>query len=156
MNLAQLTQHDGKRLGIPAGTAVMIVGFRTPPEDMPKAKSMLRWVSGQGAVHSFLREELKQLRNLMPVAHQGLGWQELEDEEGNVVLIPQGSATGGYIEKEDGVFHITLDIVTGPVTLPIRIEFNELAKLAGFAPEAEEPSGPRRPRRSKSQLPRGL
>jgi hypothetical protein len=151
--LAELTQHDGLRVGIPTGGALLIMGYKEPPADMPKAKTMIRWFvpGAQGAYHSYVRDDLRHVRNLFPVAFQGLGWSEVEDIAGNTVLVPAGTANGGYQEIEDGVYQISLTIPTGPVAFQIRSSFEEVRKLAGL--DTPPPPRPKAVKAAKTDAP---
>lgn len=140
--LAELTQDDGRRIGVPAGGALVIIGHKEPPPENPKAKCTIRWFTpgAQGAYHSYVRDDLRHVRNLFPVAYQGLGWSEVEDSVGNTVLIPEGTANGGFQETGDDLFKITLTIPTGPVSFVIKAKYEDVRKLAGL-----EGPAPRRP-----------
>jgi hypothetical protein len=150
-NLAELTRHDGRRIGIPKTSALLIVGIAAPGDDMPKAKTMIRWSTDlAGAQHAFVRDELRQVRNLIPAAYSGLHWTEVQAANGDVVLIPEGSAQGGYEETGDDEFTITLNIPTGPVSFPIKATFDQVRTLAGLGapdPGGEADPAPAKPKR---------
>ncbi len=140
-SLAELTQDDGRRIGIPKGAAILIISQKEPDPERPKSKAMIRWCVNEaaGPQHSFVRDDLRQVRNLFPKAYAGLGWVEVESPEGDTVLIPEGTATGGYREVDDDLFELTLNVPTGPVTIRVKASFEQVRELVGLKAEPEAP-----------------
>lgn len=140
MKIVQLTTHDGRKAGLPALSAVMMVGCEAKPNpEFPKATSMVRFVTGAGARHIFLRESLKHLLNLFPRAIGGAGWVRSEDGQGNEVAFPENSIRAfeeqaPKDDDEEGAkprFWVQLGCETGPIELVLRCDFKELMTLMG-------------------------
>jgi hypothetical protein len=139
----QLTQHDGKRLGLPPFCAMMIAQMTEAARNAAKAaeaKTLIVADLGlQQRLQIMVRDEFRQVLNLFPIAHGGRPWQQVLDGEKMSVAFPKGSIAAWQELRED-VFALTIDISGTTLTTQFMGTFEELEQLlddGDTAPAAE-------------------
>lgn len=146
---AELTLHNGRRVGIPAGSGILVVSLEHDPAPVnEKAKTLVRYsIDGQTPKHAEVRDTFKQVLSKFPLSLGGQAWAHLTNKVGDDVAIIHKTAAG-YEETEDGVFRVIFAVPTGPIELDLKAAIEDVQDLLrpdppaapAPAPEAREPT----------------
>jgi hypothetical protein len=136
----QLTQHDGKRIGLPPMCALMICQMTDAARDAvkaPEAKTVIVADIGMGQrLQVAVRDDFRQVLNLFPIARSGRGWQQVVDGEDMSVAFPKGTVSA-YQELREDLFALTLDVDGTVLTTQMKGGFEELEQLLEDSPAPE-------------------
>lgn len=135
-SVVQLMLHNGKRVGIPPGSALLIFNMEKAPDPQaPQAKTLVRYtIDGQTARHALVRDSYKHCLSSFPLAIGGQPWAHLTDAKGNDQVIIHKSAAAYEEAEEDGVFNVVFAVPTGPIELAIQADIDEVEGLLRAAP----------------------
>lgn len=140
---AELTTHDGRKVGISTSGALIIAAYKPNPEDegdMKKAKAVIRYAGAGGQVKAcYVRDAFKHMLSLFPLTAGGRAWAHATDKDGQDVSFPHGSI-GDYEQLDKGgeIFRVTLDLFNPPVVLDLKTTSEEIAAWT----ETEDPEVP--------------
>jgi hypothetical protein len=153
MNLIELSLANGRRIGLPPLSAVLIAELEEGAED--DAKTVIRWhIMGGPASIANVKDSFRQVLNLFPKSSGGLGWTHGTIPSGAAIAFPEGTiASYEELGDEDGIFRLTLGCATGPLTVDVKASFEDVqAMLGNTAPPKR--AAPPRPPRAKPAVPR--
>lgn len=139
--IAEFTSADGKRVGIPTFAAVTIMDVTKSEtiEGQPKeAKTLLRYIIGNGSRIAWLRDTFKHVLSALPFSARG-AWAHCTDDKGNDLVVPQNSIAA-FEEIDDDTFFVTLDVPGGIIGARLRTSYDDMVKHIGLAGDAEEPA----------------
>lgn len=131
MNVIELTQHNGKKVGVPSIAAVLIFSMeKTPDPTMPEAKTMIRYsIDGQVARHAFVKDTYKQCLSSFPLGYGGQAWAHITDVVGNDQVILNKSAAAYEELDDENTFRVIFAIPTGPIELSLKATYEEVRDM---------------------------
>lgn len=156
MSIARLTLHDGRKTGVPAGGALIIMSCeRSPPAGMPKAKTLIRYTyTGENGAIAWVRDPFKQVLTLLPMSAAG-PWAHVTTPDGDDLALPNKTGIGFEELENDRGFKVMLGIPTGPVEVELAGTMKEIEALLRPAPPPpalpEGAAPAKRPPRKKAQ-----
>lgn len=120
MRHAELTTHDGRKVGIPRDAALLIMASKGV-EDHPKAKALIRFSIGFGQYHSvFVRDAYKHLLGLFPTARGGAPWAHATSKEGLDLVFPQNTISYWEELADKGGTRVILMVEDQQVVLDLK------------------------------------
>jgi hypothetical protein len=155
-SVVELTLHNGRQVGIPAMSVVLIFNMEKAPDPQaPKAKTLIRYtIDGQSAKHAMVRDSYKHCLSSFPLAIGQQAWAHLTDTKGNDQVIVHKSAAAYEQQEAEDEFVVTFAVPTGPIDLSLRTtikEVRDMLRPATPVPGAPaEPKAPEAPRAGKA------
>lgn len=141
-SVAQFTQPDGRRVGIPALGGLIIMDVEKATEESvagkpSQAKTLLRYTVGDTWRALFVKDAFKHVLSSMPLSAQG-PWAHCTDHEGLDFALPRNCITA-FEEIEDGIFSVTAMLICGPTTLRLKASLDDLVEHIGLVPDQPDP-----------------
>jgi hypothetical protein len=150
MGAVSLTLHDGRKIGIPANAAFLILNLEKHPDpSKPKAKAQIVFAVQVGRTVQ-VRDSFKHVLSSFPLSFGNNGWSHLTDVDGRDIVI-SGPSVIAYEQQKGGIIDVTFELPTGPMTLAIKTTLAEVEGL--LKPDPPKPDAPAAPAAPKAPSP---